>query len=100
MVVQTADEIPAEVVQICIDDGGNPSPLVVVSKNLTVPYDGDNLGGLRINDIAKEHVISPSSDATVYNPEIAPLFRLQCSFMAAWSGAAYRDMQAGAARAL
>jgi hypothetical protein len=34
--IKTADQVPAEVVQIGIDDDGNPRPFFVVPKNLTV----------------------------------------------------------------
>jgi hypothetical protein len=54
--IKTADQVPAEVVQIAIEDDGNPRPLFVVAKNLTVANYGDILAGLRIDNIAVEHV--------------------------------------------
>jgi hypothetical protein len=54
--IKTADQVPAEVVQIGIEDDGNPRPLFVVAKNLTVANYGDILAGLRIDNIAVEHV--------------------------------------------
>jgi hypothetical protein len=79
LIVKTADQVPAEVVQIGIDNGGNPRPLFIVPKHLTMANDGDNLARLRIDDIAKEHVfLSPSSGGDVYNSELAALFRLLC----------------------
>ena len=53
--IKTADQIPAEVVQMGIEDDGNPRPLFVVAKNLTVANYGDILAGLRIDNIAVEH---------------------------------------------
>ena len=38
------------------DDDGNPRPFFVVTKNLTVANYGDLLAGLRIDNIAVEHV--------------------------------------------
>ena len=54
--IKTADQVPAQVVQIGIDDDGNPRPFFVVTKNLTVANYGDLLAGLRIDNIAVEHV--------------------------------------------
>jgi hypothetical protein len=54
--IKTADQVPVEVVQIGIEDDGNPRPLLVVAKNLTVANYGDILAGLRIDNIAVEHV--------------------------------------------
>jgi hypothetical protein len=54
--IKTADQVPAEVVQIGVDDDGNPRPFFVVPKNLTVANYGDLLAGLRIDNIAVEHV--------------------------------------------
>jgi hypothetical protein len=56
--IKTADQVPAEVVQIAIEDGGNPRPLFVVAKNLAVANYGDNLARLRIDNITLEHVLS------------------------------------------
>jgi hypothetical protein len=58
LVVKTTDEVAHQIVQISIKDRGNPRPFFVVAKNLTVANDGDNLAGVRIDDIAKEHVSS------------------------------------------
>jgi hypothetical protein len=54
--IKTADQVPAEVVQIGIEDGGNLRPLFVLAKNLAVANYSDNLTGLRIDNIALEHV--------------------------------------------
>jgi hypothetical protein len=54
--IKTADQVPAQVVQTGIEDDGNPRPLFVVAKNLTVANYGDILAGLRIDNIAMEHV--------------------------------------------
>ena len=54
--IKTTDPVPAEIVQIGIDDGGNPRPLFVVAKNLTVANYGDILAALRIDNIAMEHI--------------------------------------------
>jgi hypothetical protein len=53
--IKTADQVPAQVVQIGIEDDGNPRPLFVVTKNLTVANYGDILAGLGIDNIAVEH---------------------------------------------
>jgi hypothetical protein len=55
--VKTTDPIPAEIVQIGIEDGGNLRPFFVVAKNLAVPNYSDNLAGVRIDNIALEHVL-------------------------------------------
>jgi hypothetical protein len=68
--VKTTDQVPAEIVQIGIDDGGNLRPLFVVAKNLAVANYSDNLAGLRIDDIALEHVFSVLRvRCDVYNSE-------------------------------
>jgi hypothetical protein len=54
--IKTTDQVPAEIVQIGIEDGGNLRPLFVVAKNLAVANLSDNLAGLRIDNIALEHV--------------------------------------------
>ena len=54
--IKTAEQVPAKVVQIGIEDDGNPRPLFVVAKYLTVANYGDLLAGLRIDNIAVEHV--------------------------------------------
>jgi hypothetical protein len=56
--IKTTEQVPAEVVQIGIDDCGNPYPLFVVAENLTVANYGDVLARLRIDNIAVEHVFS------------------------------------------
>ena len=77
--IKTADQIPAEVVQIGIEDDGNPRPLFVVAKNLTVANYGDILAGLRIDNIAVEHgFLVCVSDVTFTTPESAALFRSPC----------------------
>jgi hypothetical protein len=53
LVVKAADQVPVEVIQIGIEDNGNPRLFFVVPKDLTVANDGDNLAGVRIDDIAK-----------------------------------------------
>jgi hypothetical protein len=50
--IKTADQVPAEVVQIAVEDGGNPRPLFVVAKNLAVANYGDNLA--RLNNRLKQ----------------------------------------------
>ena len=57
--IKTTDPVPAEIVQIGIDDGGNLRPLCplfVLAKNLAVANYSDNLAGFRIDNIALEHV--------------------------------------------
>jgi hypothetical protein len=55
--IETAEQGPAEVVQIAIEDDRNPRrSLFVVAKNITVANYGDTLAGLRIDNIAVEHV--------------------------------------------
>jgi hypothetical protein len=54
--IKTTDPVPAEIVQIGIDDGGNLRPLFVLAKNLAVANYSDNLASLRIDNIALEHV--------------------------------------------
>ena len=54
--IKTTEQVPAEIVQIGIDDGGNLRPLFVFTKNLAVANYSDNLAALRIDDIALEHV--------------------------------------------
>jgi hypothetical protein len=54
--IKTTDPVPAEIVQIGIDDGGNLRPLFVLAKNLAVANYSDNLAGLRIDNIALQHV--------------------------------------------
>jgi hypothetical protein len=77
--IKTADQIPAEVVQMGIEDDGNPRPLFVVAKNLTVANYGDILAGLRIDNIAVEHgFLVCVSDVTFTTPESAALFRSPC----------------------
>ena len=77
--IKTADQVPAQVVQIGIEDDGNPRPLFVVTKNLTAANYGDILAGLRIDNIAVEHVLLFCvSDVTFTTPESAALFRLPC----------------------
>ena len=67
--VKTANQVPVEVVQIRIEDDGNPRPLFVVAKNLTVANYGDILAGLRIDNIAVEHVfLFCVSDVTFTTP--------------------------------
>ena len=67
--IKTADQVPAEIVQIGIEDGGNLRPLFVVAKNLAVANYSDNLAGLRIDNIALEHVfLFCVSDVTFTTP--------------------------------
>ena len=70
--IKTADQIPAEVVQIGIEDDGNPRPLFVVTKNLTLANYGDILAGLRIDNVAVEHVflfcVSHVASTTPHSP--------------------------------
>src|ERR1700722_6751741 len=77
--IKTADQIPAEVVQMGIEDDGNPRPLFVVAKNLTVANYGDILAGLSFDNIAVEHgFLVCVSDVTFTTPESAALFRSPC----------------------
>ena len=70
--IKTADQVPAEIVQIGIEDGGNLRPLFVVAKNLAVANYSDNLAGLRIDNIALEHVfLLCVSDVTFTTPNSA-----------------------------
>jgi len=70
--IKTADQVPAEVVQIGIEDDGNPRPIFVVAKNLTVANYSDNLAGVRIDNIAVEHVfLFCVSDVTFTTPNSA-----------------------------
>jgi hypothetical protein len=50
--IKTTDQVPAEIVQIGVEDSGNLRPLFAVAKNLAVANYSDNLAGLRIDDIA------------------------------------------------
>jgi hypothetical protein len=50
--IKTADQVPAEIVQIGTEDGGNLRPLFAVTKNLAVANYSDNLAALSIDDIA------------------------------------------------
>ena len=69
--IKTADQVPAEVVQIGIEDDGNPHPLFVVAKNLTVANYGDILAGLRIDNIAEHVFLFCVSDVTFTIPNSA-----------------------------
>ena len=70
--IKTTDQVPAEIVQIGIEDGGNLRPLFVVAKNLAVANYSDNLAGLRIDNIALEHVfLFCVSDVTFTTPNSA-----------------------------
>jgi hypothetical protein len=70
--IKTADQVPAEIIQIGIEDGGNLRPLFVVAKNLAVANYSDILAGLRIDDIAVEHVfLFCVSDVTFTTPNSA-----------------------------
>jgi hypothetical protein len=70
--IKTADQVPTQVVQIGIEYDGNPRPLFVVTKNLTVANYGDILAGLRIDYIAVEHVfLFCVSDVTFTTPHSA-----------------------------
>jgi hypothetical protein len=74
--VKAAYQVSVEVVQIGIDDNGNPRPFFAVPKDPAVADDGDNLAGVRVDDIAKEHVFSRCLSMRVYNSEFGALFRL------------------------
>ena len=79
--IKTADQVPAQVVQIGIEDGGNLRPLFVFTKNLAVANYSDNLAGLRIDNIALEHVFLFSVlrvRCDVCNSEFGALFRFPC----------------------
>jgi hypothetical protein len=70
--IKTTDQVPAEIVQIGIEDGGNLRPLFVVAKNLAVANYSNNLAGLRIDNIALEHVfLFCVSDVTFTTPNSA-----------------------------
>src|ERR1700722_19195388 len=70
--IKTTDQVPAEIVQIGIEDGGYLRPLFVVAKNLAVANYSDNLAGLRIDNIALEHVfLFCVSDVTFTTPNSA-----------------------------
>jgi hypothetical protein len=67
--IKTPDQVPAEIVQIGIEDGGNLRPLFVVAKNLAMANYSDILAGIRIDDIAVEHVfLFCVSDVTFTTP--------------------------------
>jgi hypothetical protein len=67
--IKTADQVPAEIVQIGVEDGSNLRPLFAVAKNLAVANYSDNLAALRIDDIALEHVfLFCVSDVTITTP--------------------------------
>src|ERR1700722_11897009 len=79
--IKTTDQVPAKIVQIGIEDGGNLRPLFVVAKNLAVPNFSDNLARVRIDNIALEHVFMFSVlrvRCDVYNSEFGALFRFPC----------------------
>ena len=70
--IKTTDQVPAEIVQIGIEDGSNLRPLFVVAKNLAVANYSDNFAGIRIDDIAVEHVfLFCVSDVTSTTPNPA-----------------------------
>src|SRR3984957_2539910 len=70
--IKTTDQVPAKIVQIGIEDGGNLRPLFAVAKNLAVANYSDNLAGLRIDNIALEHVfLFCVSDVTFTTPNSA-----------------------------
>ena len=70
--IKTPDQVPAEIVQIGVEDGGNLRPLFAVAKNLAVANYSDNLAGLRIDNIALEHVfLFCVSDVTCTTPNSA-----------------------------
>jgi hypothetical protein len=70
--IKTADQVPAKIVQIGIEDGGNLRPFFAVAKNLAVANYSDNLAGLRIGNIALEHVfLFCVSDVTFITPNSA-----------------------------
>jgi hypothetical protein len=70
--IKTTDQVPVEIIQIGIDDGGNLRPSFVVAKNLAVANYSDNLAGLRIDNIALEHVfLFWVSDVTFTTPNSA-----------------------------
>ena len=70
--IKTTDQVPAEIVQIGIEDGSNLRPLFVVAKNLAVANYSDNFAGIRIDDIAVEHVfLFCVSDVTFTTPNSA-----------------------------
>ena len=76
--IKTADQVPAQVVQIGIEDDGNPRPLFVVTKNLTVANYGDILAGLGIDNIAVEHFFCLRVRCDACNSAFGALFRLPC----------------------
>ena len=70
--IKTTDQVPAEIVQIGIEDGGNLRPVFVFTKNLAVANYSDNLAALRIDDMALEHVfLFCVSDVTFTTPNSA-----------------------------
>jgi hypothetical protein len=70
--IQTTDQSPGKIVQIGIEDGGNLRPSFIVAKNLAVANYSDNLAGLRIDNIAVEHVfLFCVSDVTFTTPNSA-----------------------------
>ena len=78
LVVKATNQVPAEIVQIGVQDDRNPFPVFVVAKNFPVANDGNNLTRLRIDDIANEHVSLAAFRSGVYNSGFATLFRLPC----------------------
>ena len=91
--IKTADQVPAEIVQIGIEDGGYLRPLFVVAKNLAVANYSDNLAGLRIDNIALEHVfLFCVSDVTftTSNRRVVPVPVLLSADAARWRAHAVR----------
>ena len=76
--IKTTDQVPAEIVQIGIEDGGYLRPLFVVAKNLAVANYSDNLARLsrQYSLGACFSVLCVRCD--VYNPEFGALFRFPC----------------------
>jgi hypothetical protein len=70
--IETSDQVPAQIVQIGIEDGADLLPLFAIAKNLAMANYSDNLAALRIDDIALEHVfLFCLSDETLTTPKSA-----------------------------
>src|SRR6202020_1913126 len=53
--IETPHQVPAQIVQVGIEDGADLLPLFAIAKNLAVANYSENLAAVRIDDITLEH---------------------------------------------
>jgi hypothetical protein len=53
--IETPNQVPAQIVQVGIEDGADLLPLFAIAKNLAVANYSENLAAVRIDDITLEH---------------------------------------------